>query len=342
MPRSSSATKLSVWPTKSTAKLRTFSPCAASCRAASAVMAEESSPPESRVQRGTSATSWRRTMSSRSERTVAMVVSRSSVCGRVSRRQYDAGGQAGAVDGDDRAGLHLAHAVPEGVARRLDHDEQLAQAVQRDAGPDQRVGEDRLGFGAEEDAVGGGLVVERLDAHAVADHDQLVVAAVPHGERVHAVEPFGDGVAPLQVAVQHDLGVGVGGEPVAAVREFPAQLGEVVGLPGVDEGDGSLGGRQGHRLTAARQVDDGEPAVSQGGGALGPGAAVVRAPAGHRLGHRMQSGGLGREVTVEGDPSGDAAHALPPASGCPSVPRSPALSRSRGNRPANQLYRAPT
>ncbi len=230
-----------------------------------------------------------------------------------------AGGQAGAVDGDDRAGLHLAHAVPEGVARRLDHDEQLAQAVQRDTGPDQRVGEDGLGFRAEEDAVVGGLVVERLDAHAVADHHQLVVAAVPHGERVHAVEPFGDGVAPLQVAVQHDLGVGVGGEPVAAVREFPAQFGEVVGLPGVDEGDGALGGPQGHRLTAAGEVDDGEPAVSQGGGALGPGAAVVRAPAGHRLGHRMQCGGLGRQVTVEGDPSGDAAHALPPASGCPSA-----------------------
>ncbi|CAL2058425.1 protein of unknown function [Streptomyces murinus] len=229
----------------------------------------------------------------------------------------DAGGQSGAVDGDDGAGLHLAHAVPDGVPRGLDHHEQFAQSVEGHPGAGQRVGEDRLGFGAEQDAVGRAVVVERLDAHAVADHHELVAAAVPDGERVHAVEAFGERVAPFDVGVQDHLGVGVGGEPVAAVGQFAAQLGEVVGLPGVDQRDRALGGREGHRLAAAGQVDDGEPAVAQGGGPLGPGAAVVRAAAGHRLGHRMQCGGLGAEVTVEGHPSGDAAHALPPASGRP-------------------------
>ncbi len=85
--RSASGTKFSVSPTKSTAKLRTFSPWPASCAAAIAVIAEESRPPESRVQLGTSATIWRRTMSSSSSRTRATVVSRSSVCSLVSRVQ---------------------------------------------------------------------------------------------------------------------------------------------------------------------------------------------------------------------------------------------------------------
>ena len=63
----------------------------------------------------------------------------------------------------------------------------------------ERVGEDRLGLGAEQHAVGGRVVVERLDAHPVADHDQLVRPAVPDREGVHAVEALGDRVAPLQV-----------------------------------------------------------------------------------------------------------------------------------------------
>jgi hypothetical protein len=203
------------------------------------------------------------------------------------------------------------------VSGCLDHGEEFAQAVQRDLGAGQRVGEDRLRFRAEEDAVGGRVVVEGLDAHAVADHDELVAAAVPDREGVHAVEAFGDRVAPFEIAAQDDLGVGVGGEPVSPVDELAAEFGEVVGLPRVDERDRAVRRVGGHRLTAAGQVDDREPAVSEGRGTLDPGAAVVRAAAGHRLGHCIQCRGLGAQFTVEGDPAGDAAHALPPAFGPP-------------------------
>jgi hypothetical protein len=63
-------------------EVRTRSP-AGELRAAIAVIALESNPPESSVHLGTSATSWRRTMSSSSSRTRAIVVSWSSVCSRV-------------------------------------------------------------------------------------------------------------------------------------------------------------------------------------------------------------------------------------------------------------------
>src|SRR5262245_10300867 len=151
--RISSGLKFSVWPTKSTAKLRTRSPCTPSCLAAMAVIADESRPPESSMQRGTSAISCRRTMSSRSSRTCRTVLSWSSVSPRVSSCQSD-GPHARAVDRHARAGLDLVHAVPQRVAGRLDQREQLTHAVERHDPLDGRVGEDRLGLGAEQDAVG--------------------------------------------------------------------------------------------------------------------------------------------------------------------------------------------
>lgn len=71
---------------KSTENDRT-APFPASARAASAVTALESSPPDSSVHSGTSEMSCRSMMSSSSSRTVLMVVCRSSVCSRPSSRQ---------------------------------------------------------------------------------------------------------------------------------------------------------------------------------------------------------------------------------------------------------------
>ena len=139
--RSSSAWKFSAWPTKSTAKVRTGS---LSSRAASAVMALESRPPDSSTHRGTSATSWRWTMSSSSSRTRATVVSRSSVCGLVSSASRCARGRR-ALDGDDGARLDLAHALPHRVPGRLDRDDHLAQSVDVD---------DRLASGLARIALG--------------------------------------------------------------------------------------------------------------------------------------------------------------------------------------------
>jgi hypothetical protein len=93
------------------------------------------------------------------------------------------------------------------VARGLDEREQFPDAVQRDCVLSGRVGQDGLGLRAEQHPVGGLVVVEGLDPHPVADHHELVLAGVPDGEGVHAVEPFGERVAPFQLGVQDDLGV---------------------------------------------------------------------------------------------------------------------------------------
>ncbi|MCY1436911.1 hypothetical protein D9M71_530510 [compost metagenome] len=85
-----------------------------------------------------------------------------------------AAAEALAIDAHDLARHHLAHAVEHGMAWRLDHLQDFAQAVCTYLARYQRVGQQRLGFGAEHHAVRGGEVIQRLDAHAVADQQQLL------------------------------------------------------------------------------------------------------------------------------------------------------------------------
>ncbi len=204
---------------------------------------------------------------------------------------------------------HLAHAAVDGVARGLGEGDQFGQALGVHGGTRARVGEDGLGLGAEEHAVGGRVVVERLDAHPVADQEQFPVARVPQGEGVHPVQPLGEAGAPLQVGAQHDLGVAFGTEGVAARAQLGAQLAVVVGLAAVREDQAGRAGRgDGHGLGAAGRVDDGEPAVAERGVRVEPAAAGVGASAGHGPRHGVEGGLFAAQVTVVGDPSGDSAH----------------------------------
>lgn len=78
----------SALPGKSTEKLVTLEwPARSRAAAARAVTALESTPPESRVQSGTSLRSWRSTVSASSARTVSRVVAGSSGCARAVGRQ---------------------------------------------------------------------------------------------------------------------------------------------------------------------------------------------------------------------------------------------------------------
>jgi hypothetical protein len=121
-----------------------------------------------------------------------------------------------------------------------------------------------------------------------------------------------EALAPLQVGVQHDLGVAAGAELVAAAGELGPQLAEVVGLAAVGERDqvaAVLGVR--HRLPAALEVDDGQPPVAEPGRPVEVEALVVGAAAGHGGGHVAQGR---RGLLVAGqlapvvDPAGDATH----------------------------------
>jgi hypothetical protein len=67
-------------------------------------------------------------------------------------------------------------------------------------------------------------VDQRLLAHPVARDEEPTAAAVPQGEGEHAVQVADAVDAVLLVEVRDDLGVAVGGEPVAARPQVPPQL----------------------------------------------------------------------------------------------------------------------
>ena len=116
-----------------------------------------------------------------------------------------------AIHPDELAGADLVHAPVDGVPGGLDEGDQLAQPVGVDRGrPGERIGEDRLGLGAEQHARRGRVVVQRLDTHPVADEQQFLTAGVPDREGEHAVQPVGDVLAPFEVGPQQDLGVASG------------------------------------------------------------------------------------------------------------------------------------
>jgi hypothetical protein len=75
---------------------------------------------------------------------------------------------------------------------------------------------------------------------------------------------------------------------VAAARELRAQLTEVVDLTGMDHDDLPWTGGGRHRLAAAIDVDDRQPALPERDVRSEPGPGPVRTPVRHGGHHRVQ------------------------------------------------------
>ncbi len=158
------------------------------------------------------------------------------------------------------AGRHLPDAGEERSSRVVNEEEMLIERVFVPVGG-QAGGEERLGFGREEQAGGAGAVEERLDAEAIAARHEPRAHIVPDDERKLAAQIV-DGVeTALFVEMDHDLAV------AAAVKAMAAR-GEIVHDPLVaiefaidDRRD--LAGLVEQRLGAARWIDDAQARVCQ-------------------------------------------------------------------------------
>ena len=198
----------------------------------------------------------------------------------------------------------LLHGAQHRVRRR----DELALEVQPqrsdvDVARHGRVRDHGLQLGSEHQRVPVPRVVERLHAQVVARREQRAVPRVPEREREHAAQPRHDGLAPRVPAREQHLGVAGRAERPPAAREFVPQRPEVVDL--AVEHDGHAPVRARHRLRAAGDVDDREPAVpevraSRREESVGVGPAVRE-----RTGHRGQHLGCVRRVA---DVTRDAAH----------------------------------
>ena len=105
-------------------------------------------------------------------------------------------------------------------------------------------GHERLQLRGEDQALAARQVVKRLDAERVTGQDEIACRLVGQREREHAAEPAQGLGSPGPPGLEHDLGVGFGGEPHAASLQVGPQLLVVVELAVVDEGQAVLG----HRL----------------------------------------------------------------------------------------------
>jgi hypothetical protein len=118
-------------------------------------------------------------------------------------------------------------------------------------------------------------VVQRLDAKAVAHHEQRFLRAVPQREREHAAKAVDAGFAPGFPGVDDDFGVGMGAEGVAERFELGHQFLEVVDLAVEHHDDRAVFVEQ--RLLAGGEVDDRQPPVPEAHARFQMQAAFVRA-----------------------------------------------------------------
>src|SRR5262249_21715205 len=205
-------------------------------------------------------------------------------------------------------------------------------------------GEERLHFGAKEQALPVPRPVERLDPDAVADEEQRFLPLVPQREREHAAEAAERAFGPLLPGVDHDLGVPPRLEAVPASGQLRAQCLEVVELTvehGADAAAVALVlATEG--LVAARDVDDAQaPGAKRYVGGREEAVLVgttVSEGRGHAADERLADG------TAEARHAGYAAHH--PLSRYPSSPRPAIWSQTTPSRntstPVRKRLSAPT
>ena len=148
--------------------------------------------------------------------------------------------------------------------------------------------------GAQERGQGGGEAqpsrsvgqVQRLHAEPIAREHEPAAVALGEREGEHPLEALDAAFAPQAVGLQHHLGVAVGEEAQPRGFELAPQLAVVVDAAVEDDRQPELG--VDHRLRAALgEVDDPQPAMTEGDGAVRPGA---RRRPGHAAPARRPSG----------------------------------------------------
>ena len=173
--------------------------------------------------------------------------------------------------------------------------------------PHQRMREQPLQFRRERHrTIGQFDIMERLYPQPVAREEQALSPSIVEREREHAVEPVEHRRPPRCPAVKQNLGIARGDEHRAQRLQLGAQLGEIVDLAIVGDGQRAVLAR--HRLRRARNVDDRQAPMPEPDPRRGPHARAVGPAMRLRVGHRLNPRGvdrLGGRGIIE---TGDSAH----------------------------------
>src|SRR5437588_2633346 len=110
----------------------------------------------------------------------------------------------------------------------------------------------------------------------------------------------------LEVKVNYNFGVGVGAEFVALFLQFSTLLLEIINFAIVGHDDATVETSHGH-VAEWREIDDGETAIAESDGTLGPSAAIIRPAVNDAVSHATNDC-LVDFFIFETDDAGDATH----------------------------------
>ena len=161
--------------------------------------------------------------------------------------------------------------------------------------------------------------VERLLADAIAGAEQLVTANIRKRERKHPTKARGQSRSPGSIPVQQDFCVAVGPEAMPLALEFGTQFEVVVDL--AVERDDELPILGGHRLLAARDVDDRQPTMREAEAGAQVQTGTIWTAMSDRIRHRAKHGLVDRSRAIREPDPGDATHGQRPQRAGPPIPR---------------------
>ncbi len=211
------------------------------------------------------------------------------------------------VDDQQLAGTQFVDAGEDGARRRYVFvGEVFRHRLAVDLAMHQRVREQALELGPEDEGPAAMRPVERLLAHAVARDEEAPAPPVPHRQAEHAVEARGELVAVFLIERRDDLRIGVRAETVSEPLEIALQFLEVVELAVAHGDDGTV--LAGHGLFARHQIDDGKPPHGEPDRPLDEVALVVRAAMDHGRVHPREQRAIDRPTLVIVDYAADATH----------------------------------
>src|ERR1039458_8565194 len=203
------------------------------------------------------------------------------------------------------AGHELGDAAEEGaVIADISKGEVFGKEGLVELGRNGGVFEERFDLAGEGESAPVPVVVEGLLAEAIAGTEGLTGILIPDGKGEHATEAEDAIGAVLLEGVEDGFGVGASGVAVAGLLEGGAEGGVVEDFAVENDEEGGV--LIGHGLVAARDIDDGKAAETEGGVGVAVVTGVIGAPVANGVRHALEDGGgVGRLNSYE---SGDSTH----------------------------------
>src|SRR5262245_11639243 len=122
-----------------------------------------------------------------------------------------------------------------------------------------RMFEKRLDLGGKSEKVFAGVVVHRFDTQPVSDEEQSPAPPIPHSKGEHAAKISHALFTVLFVRMDDRFGIGSGLEPMTSRKQISCKVPVVIDLP-IEYDDHRIIFVE-HRLFAATEIDDAQPAM---------------------------------------------------------------------------------